>query len=341
MAKIIGLNMPNVRGKIGNVVYTTYKEGVVARAYQPNVTNPRSMLQVAQRTRFTYVNRALKEFTEGMQTMYGTAKLTYQRSALMRTLLASAQIKLVGNAKTSEFPEIAHVNQAQILNSKTTIGMGYTEEGLNIFEEGVTCKALDIYQSGIDKNWTGDNKYKLGLTNSKMLINGSFVTPDEDDFPEESTNKVYYFGCDYHLPKRLVLSYFGPSTVQQFPTNLFQQQIEIISTEYSEEGTTILPGKNRGFYTNLADCGNDWAFYYAIDYGSMRNLAIILGASIYYPILSKNYLNKRGYFLMFTRTYVLGAATEDQNGGATIQVLKSSSLNIVSDVSPKMRGTGA
>lgn len=333
--------MPNVRGKIGNVVYTTYKQGVVARAYQPSVTNPRSMLQVAQRTRFTYVNRALKEFTEGMQRMYGTSRLTYQRSALMKTLLSSAQIKLVGNARTSEFSEIAHVNQAQILNSKTTIGMGYTEEGLNIFEEGVTCKALDIHQSGIDKDWTADNKYKLGLTNSKMLINGSFVTPNEDDFPEGSKNKVYYFGCDYQLPKQLVLSYFGPSTVQRFPTDLFQQQIEIISTEYNPEGTEMLPGKNRGFYTNLANCGNDWAFYYAIDYDSMRNFAVILGASIYYPILSKNYLNKRGFFLMFTRTYVLGAATEDQNGGATIQVLKSSSLNIVSDVSPTMRKPGA
>ena len=341
MAKIIGLNMPNVRGKIGNVVYTTYKQGVVARAYQPSVTNPRSMLQVAQRTRFTYVNRALKEFTEGMQTMYGTSKLTYQRSALMKTLLASAQIKLVGNAKTSEFPEIAHVNQAQILNSKTTIGMGYTEEGLNVFEEGVTCKALDFYQTGIEKNWTPESHNKLGITHAQILINGEFKTPSNSDFAEGAAPKLYYFGCDYHLPKQLVLSYFGSSRANQFPSSLLQQQLEIISTEYNQDGTMMLPGKNRGFYTNLADCGNDWAFYYAISPDAMQTYCIVLGTSMYYPILSKNYLNKRGFFLMFTRTYVLGAAMAGQNGGATIQVLKSSSLNIVSDVSPKMRTTGA
>lgn len=333
--------MPNVRGKIGNVVYTTYKQGVVARAYQPSVTNPRSMLQVAQRTRFTYVNRALKEFTEGMQKMYGTSKLTYQRSALMKTLLSSAQIKLVGNAKSSEFPDIAHVNQAQILNSKTTIGMGYTEEGLNVFEEGVTCKALDFHQTGIEKDWTAESHNKLAITHAQILINGNFRTPSNSDFAEEAQNKFYYFGCDYHLPKQLVLSYFGSSWAHQFPTSLLQQQLEIISTEYNQDGTMMLPGKNRGFYTNLAACGDDWAFYYAISPDTMQTYSIVLGTSMYYPILSKNYLNRRGFFLMFTRTYVLGAAMAGQNGGATIQVLKSSSLNIVSDISPTMRKPGA
>lgn len=341
MAKIIGLNMPNVRGKIGNVVYTTYKQGVVARAYQPSVTNPRTMLQVAQRSRFTYVNRALKEFTEGMQRMYGTSRLTYQRSALMKTLLSSAQIKLVGNAKSSEFSEIAHVNQAQILNSKTTIGMGYTEEGLNIFEEGVTCKALDFSQSELVKDWTPESSNKVAVTGTRILINGAFKVPSDGDFAGGDANKVYYFGCDYHLPKQLVLSYFTSSRANQFPAALRQQQFDIISTEYNPEGTEMLPGKNRGFYTNLANCGNDWAFYYAISPNTMKDCSVIIGASIYYPVLSKNYLNKRGFFLMFTRTYVLGAAIANQNGGATIQVLKSSSLNIVSNVSPTMRKPGA
>ena len=53
MAKLVGL-VGSIVNKAGNFVFSTWKGIQVARAYQPNVSNPRSAGQVAQRTKFDY-----------------------------------------------------------------------------------------------------------------------------------------------------------------------------------------------------------------------------------------------------------------------------------------------
>jgi len=53
MGKLVGL-VGSITNKIGTFVFSTWKGIQVARAYQPNVSNPKSVGQVAQRTKFDY-----------------------------------------------------------------------------------------------------------------------------------------------------------------------------------------------------------------------------------------------------------------------------------------------
>jgi len=53
MAKLVGL-VGSIVNKAGTFVFSTWKGIQVAKAYQPNVSNPRSAGQVAQRTKFDY-----------------------------------------------------------------------------------------------------------------------------------------------------------------------------------------------------------------------------------------------------------------------------------------------
>ena len=96
MARILGLGNPNVTGKIGNIVYTTYKQGVIAKAYQPKVFNPRSRLQVSQRERFKLANLYVKKAIQESKLIYGTGKLSFDRAALMKSFLKSRLLKNLG-----------------------------------------------------------------------------------------------------------------------------------------------------------------------------------------------------------------------------------------------------
>jgi hypothetical protein len=53
MGKCVGL-VGNIRNKVGNFVFSTWKGIQVVKAYQPTVANPRSAGQTAQRSRFDY-----------------------------------------------------------------------------------------------------------------------------------------------------------------------------------------------------------------------------------------------------------------------------------------------
>lgn len=53
MAKLVGL-VGSIVNKAGNFVFSTWKGIQVARVYQPNVADPRSDDQIAQRTKFDY-----------------------------------------------------------------------------------------------------------------------------------------------------------------------------------------------------------------------------------------------------------------------------------------------
>ena len=100
MARILGLGNPNVTGKIGNIVYTTYKQGVIAKAYQPKVFNPRSRLQGAQRERFRLANLYVKRAIRDSRQLYGTGKLSFDRAALMKSFLQSRLLKNLGGNLT-------------------------------------------------------------------------------------------------------------------------------------------------------------------------------------------------------------------------------------------------
>lgn len=51
-------------GKVGNLVLANTKQGQVTRAYQPNVTNPKSRAQMLQRSRFADAVKFFKQATE-------------------------------------------------------------------------------------------------------------------------------------------------------------------------------------------------------------------------------------------------------------------------------------
>lgn len=56
MAKVVGL-VGSASGKVGNVVYAVSNGVQIARVYQPNVSNPKSSAQMAQRAKGNLVGR--------------------------------------------------------------------------------------------------------------------------------------------------------------------------------------------------------------------------------------------------------------------------------------------
>lgn len=260
MARILGLGNPNVTGKIGNIVYTTYKQGVIAKAYQPKVFNPRSELQVSQRVRFklanVYVTKALNE----SRRLYGTGRLNFDRAALMKSFLKSRLLKNLGGNLSVEKPQLVILPNGENTQLFKTIGKSYEPNKLNIFDWGVTIDfPKNIEVGAFAPTWN----YQTSSLN--LLIDGEFSSPTSDR---------YYFGSDYVLPDIIAETQILGVSVKDAP-RLESHTFRIYKIVTSDNNFSV--GKNRGLFSSLENCGNGWKYYYSVSGNSLS----LLKASLY------------------------------------------------------------
>lgn len=262
MARILGLGNPNVTGKIGNIVYTTYKQGVIAKAYQPKVFNPRSKLQVSQRERFKLANLYVKKAIRDSRQLYGTGRLSFDRAALMKSFLQSRLLKNLGGNLSFEIPKLVILPNGENTQSFTTTGKSYSHDKLNIFDWGVTVDfPTNPELSKFESIWDYQTLNVAWLINSRYIY--SF-------HPEEN---LYYFGCDYVLPDVISVSQIVGVDMKNAP-KFTSHNFNISKIVVSDHNFSV--GKNRGFFTSLENCGDGWKYYYSILGDALNQVVVSL-----------------------------------------------------------------
>lgn len=260
MARILGLGNPNVTGKIGNIVYTTYKQGVIAKAYQPKVFNPRSRLQVSQRERFKLANLYVKRAIRDSKLLYGTGKLSFDRAALMKSFLQSRILKNLGGNLSLEKPQLVILPNGENTQSFTTTGKSYAKDKLNIFDWGVT---MDFPINPTIEKFEAIWDYQT--FNIAWLLDGHLNS--------NIGAGTYYFGSDYVLPDVISVSQIVGVGMDDAPK--FTSRILAISKIVASDNTFGV-GKNRGLFSTLEHCGNGWKYYYSIPSAMLSQLEVSL-----------------------------------------------------------------
>lgn len=262
MARILGLGNPNVTGKIGNIVYTTYKQGVIAKAYQPKVFNPKSRLQVSQRKRFTLANVYVKKALDESRRLYGTGRLSFGRAALMQSVLKSRILKNFEGNVPIGLPKYIILPNGENTQLFTTTGKSYSKDKLNIFDWGVTADfPRNIEVGAFEQIWN------YQTTNIAWLVDGVFNN-------KLAAKQKYYFGCDYILPHSISVSQIVGTGLDVEPK--FTNHVLYVYKGIESENE-FKQGKNRGLFTGLESCGDGWKYYY---YFSGEDLSK-LGVSLY------------------------------------------------------------
>lgn len=263
MARILGLGNPNVTGKIGNIVYTTYKQGVIAKAYQPKVFNPRSRLQVSQRERFKLANLYVKKALNESKRLYGTGRLSFDRAALMKSFLKSRILKNVGGNLSLEKPQLVILPNGENTQLFTTIGKNYSLDKLNIFDWGVTVDfpkfEKDYKPNAFDHIW---GYHPFGVS---WLVEGEFRA-NLDASP-------YYFGSDYVLPDIISVSQIVGVRVDAAPQF---KSYELNLSKIVESKNNFTTGKNRGLFSSLENCGDSWKYYYSVNGEALDKMIVSL-----------------------------------------------------------------
>ena len=251
MARILGLGNPNVTGKIGNIVYTTYKQGVIAKAYQPKVFNPRSRLQVSQRERFKLANQYVKKALDVSRHLYGTVKLSYERAALMQSVLRSRLVKNLGGNLSLGLPKFVILPNGENTQLFTTTGKSYAPDKLNIFDWGITIDFPRGFKvQAFEPSWNYQNSSIAWLIDNRFNYNPN--------------PKTYYFGCDYVLPDYISVSQIVGVGVKEAP-RLDTYNFSVSKIVESDNNFSV--GKHRGLFTSLENCGDGWKYYYSV-YGN-------------------------------------------------------------------------
>lgn len=97
MAKLQGIFGAG-RGKVGNVVLSKGpKANTIARAYQPQVTNPKSALQIEQRSKMNAAGRFSRLWPKSALTALSGGSALNNRSMFNQMLLRASKYSLVGS----------------------------------------------------------------------------------------------------------------------------------------------------------------------------------------------------------------------------------------------------
>ena len=95
MGKVVGL-VGSASGKIGNLVYAVTNGIQTARVYQPNVSNPKTSLQTAQRSKANLAGR-ISSFTP-RTALYGLGNNNrIRRGEFLRNILKESTVSIVDN----------------------------------------------------------------------------------------------------------------------------------------------------------------------------------------------------------------------------------------------------
>lgn len=92
MGKFVGF-IGSIRGKVGNVVFAKGEDGITyGRAYQPQVTNPKTVGQTDQRAKMNLVGRMSQVTPKGLLVGLGFSNNRQRRSFFCKNLLLMAMV---------------------------------------------------------------------------------------------------------------------------------------------------------------------------------------------------------------------------------------------------------
>lgn len=323
--KIQGVNrVGRIKTLDGGMVYYTRKGEQVARAYQPKVFNPKSALQIAQRSRFSLAGEQNRYIRDGVMGVYGTEKGSYEYQAINKFILNSLECKTMNapNNKNIGGSLRAWVKDKDLnaLSLGSVIASSYSGEDVNIFDPNVTIAPPDDASTELKKM---DNSYQILA--GKVMSGGSLKAPTE------ISAGVKYFGTNVVLPELIKIVYIIKSdtlkTVGGYPT---VGTVTAPFEAYSSEQLILEPvlvdvspvsftsgERKRGFYSNPEDCGSGWSYIYKFTYSGPA-MSLHCYSSIINTDSPEGKLN-RG-FLECTTCLVLGKYNRENNW-ASVQVL--------------------
>lgn len=323
MARILGLGNPNVTGKIGNIVYTTYKQGVIAKAYQPKVFNPRSRLQVSQRERFKLANLYVKNAIRDSKLLYGTGRLSFDRAALMKSFLKSRILKNLGGNLSLEKPQLVILPNGENTQLFKTTGKSYEPDKLNIFDWGIT---VDFSKNAEIEKFEPIWDYQT--SNVAWLVDGRFTN--------NFNNSPYYFGCDYVLPDLVSVSQIVGMSVKDAP-KFTSKKFQVSKIIASENNFSV--GKNRGLFSSLEKCGDGWKYYYSAVGGAFKMEASLYPAKAVSGGKVISTVAAACVMVISANSIVFGA--ENSVVGGSIDTVISITANDILNVEPTFNTPGA
>lgn len=188
MGKQFGGVFANWNGKVGNVVGRDVQGRTVLAIYQPNVRNPRTPAQVAQRNDFSLLSKAMSSVTEflryGFHYLDGYKTGNYYSSAVgynikrnvftgsgdQREVLYSNLILSLGKIDLPYSPNAIVEGVTLMLTWSDNSGLGNAEAtdkvmvcawnmntGLSVINTEVAERAERNATLTLPTNWTGDN----------------------------------------------------------------------------------------------------------------------------------------------------------------------------------------
>lgn len=142
MAKLVGI-VGSGRGKVGNFVLAKGDDGqTIARAYQPQVANPKTAKQVAQRAKVNAAGRFSRLWTKAAISPMGLTSRK-NRSRFNQSLILDSKLNQLGD-KASIIPELVEFSNSARQNPVVSAVVGQGSSG-----ESVTVE-LNVAESHID-----------------------------------------------------------------------------------------------------------------------------------------------------------------------------------------------
>lgn len=239
-------------GKAGNMVFSTLNGEQIVRAYQPNVENPRTPLQSAQRERFSLVVTGAKLVRASLGRFYGTRRIqnfgtitkTFLSSPLVKGYLGLTN-KMTGVANAVVFGKDELKNTGNLIET-------YQPSGLNILQGGVTIKFGDV------ATLTEGTQNACSILELKDGVWANL---------EESSN-ILYFGCDYKLGNSIdfavILRAAADTRVTSRPYISIMSASEGFGIKDIQSVPQTSPSgyRRRGYYSNADACGSGWNYIY-------------------------------------------------------------------------------
>lgn len=311
MAKVLGLTNTTIRGKIGNTVFYTRKAQSLARMYQPVVSNPKTELQLRQRTKLNLAVALNRRIREEFKKIIGTGVGSYEYQGVQKIIMNSAIFKQMQCA-TNELDgntRAAWLSGLNLKNVMDAVGKNYSNEGLNIFIPGETIAC-------VSKNATG----QVQAAQESWLIrqnNGiwSIGNPITEAQPE-----TLYFGCDYELGNKIFktgITYTGTGLIGQAGATI--QTIEYDITPVSIDNVTFVGTRLRGMAGSVEYCGSGWKFYYSMAKPKTRgNIGVCFNVQGNIEGVFQNVMN-------YNLAFIVGTAKSSDN--TSIQIMKGFSYN--------------
>lgn len=250
-------------GKVGNVVGARYKNQNIIRAYQPTVFNPKSTKQVIQRDKFATATALIKKaYNLNVKKEYGTT-VTFLYQRWLQMVLNSAFNQAI---KAPEDPDTRDIILPKMpKNFNQTIGLNYSEEGLNIF-----CRSQVTFSSVLTQDAGAEVRGALALE-----FRGATSPIAPSPF-------IRYFGCDYILPDTILCFSVIPTTAADSNVKLglpLQMVESEINTEFAQQ-TEATGVRTRGMQPSANLCGSGWRYIYkvtAAETGTEENPSIVCG----------------------------------------------------------------